>query len=152
MKRIQKTIVCLGAVALLLGGCGGSGDSTEPTLTTSSLSKAKYIEQGDQICKEGFRDLKKAIRSMAKIPAESTAEKEQLLADKALPPYQQMADGLRSLGAPAHDEAKVQAILDSYDREIEAVRADPSTAYNGGVVFAEAQKLAFEYGLKACEF
>jgi hypothetical protein len=145
-------LVVLGAAAVLVTGCGGGGDSTEPTLTTSSLTRAQYIKQGNEVCKEGLQGFKEAVALLAKKPAESKAEKEEFIVNKGLPPYQQMVEQLRDLGAPAQDKAKVQAILDSYDMELKAIEADPGKAFSGEPSFAEAKKQAVSYGLVACNF
>jgi hypothetical protein len=80
------------------------------------------------------------------------AEKRQFVLDKVIPPYRQVADGLKSLGAPGRDEAKVEDFLNSYYNEITALEAAPAKGLSDQPIFAEAQKLAFKYGLKACEY
>jgi hypothetical protein len=152
MKKIQRTAICLAVAAVLLGGCGGGAGSTEATLTTSNLTRAQYIKQANNVCKEGLHHFEKALDVLAKNPAESKAEKEEFIVETGLPPYRQMVDRLRALGAPAQDKAKVQAILASYYRELKAIEDDPAKAFSGDPSFARAKKLAVSYGLDACNF
>ncbi|HWO82177.1 MAG TPA: hypothetical protein VNM38_00105 [Solirubrobacterales bacterium] len=152
MTKFQQMVLGLVAAAVVLAGCGGGGDSTESTSTNASLSKAEYLKRGNQMCKDGYRNLHKAVLSLGENPAETNEEKQQFVLGMVLPPYQQLVDQLSSLSAPTQDKAKVQAFLNSYRKEIEALEADPAQGLSGQPIFAEPQQLAEEYGLTACQY
>ena len=60
--------------------------------------------------------------------------------------------GLQALPPPSGDEAQVQAIISAAQQGLDKLKADPSliTASGQDNPFAEANKLAKQYGLTAC--
>lgn len=149
-KGVLGSILCLlAALSLLFAGCGGGDDET-----TSSLTRAQFIKQGNAICKKAEEEKGKAIRALlAKVKPNqqfSQERKEQLVLTVILPPYEQMTEDLKGLGAPEGDEEKVEAIIKEMEKAAKETKADPSVAVTSVREFEEANKLATKYGLTSC--
>ena len=65
---------------------------------------------------------------------------------------QNQLDQIRALGIPPGDEEQVNAILDAAQEAVDKLQADPSVVIeqNTPDPFAEANKLAKDYGLSTC--
>lgn len=101
--RLKPALFVIAALALILTGCGSSGNSgggekPEP------LTKAQLVAQGDQLCKK----LEAEAEVMDK--AESPEEIADAL-DKVLVHYQSTLDELKKLTPPEELSAKYQEWL-----------------------------------------
>jgi hypothetical protein len=152
---LSKRLIALSAVfalALVAVGCGGD-DST----STASITKAEFLTQGNAICDKGNKEINTAFESFAK---ENNLEQNQNLTDAQateasntilIPNVQSQVDQIRELGAPAGQETQVDAILTAAQQGIDDLKDDPTLlAQSNADPFAEANKLARDYGLTAC--
>ncbi len=147
---------------MLAAGCGSdddddsSSDSTEATSSAAapseSLTKTEFLTQGNAICAEGDKTIDQAFSSLGNNPTDEQAT--QVITTTVVPAVQTEIDGLKALGAPSGDEAQVTAVLDAAQTANDALKADPTVILNqgssGSDPFAEANRLAKEYGLTEC--
>jgi hypothetical protein len=131
------------AIAAVATGCGGG---------TTSLTKAEFTKQADAICLEAEETKDAAILAYEKKHSKlDKSVEEELVTDVALPPIQAMTDELGGLGAPSDEESKTDAIVESFEGAIEKIEEDPSSVLTAPTSpFAEADKLAGQYGMKSC--
>lgn len=139
------------ALALALAGCGGDDDdSTESPPATDAaapLSKAEFTEQANEICRVGGEQID--ARAEALGPDPSQAEIEEFATEVVAPNVQDQIDQIEALGAPEGDEDEVQEIVDAVQESLDEVEEDPSVLRTGDP-FAEANRLAADYGLTVC--
>ena len=68
-----------------------------------------------------------------------------------LPAVRNQVDGIRALGLPSEGEEEADAVLKAAEKGLEEAEEDPSSvATENGKQFAEANKLAREFGLTTC--
>lgn len=138
-------------LAALVAGCGGGGDST------SSLTKAEFVKQGNAICAKGNEEIEEGFEKFVKenninpkkrpTKAQQTEATEEVL----LPTVRKQIDGIRALGLPSEGEEEADAVLKAAEKGLEEAEEDPSSAATeNGKQFAEANKLAREFGLTKC--
>jgi hypothetical protein len=162
MRKALMVLVVAGiGAALVAAGCGGDDDATSAATTTGAtgsgggepLSKQEFISEADAICKQGDKEIAEAGREQfgnERQPSEE--EQEQFVTDTVIPNIQNQVDSIRSLTPPEGDEDQVTAILDAAQEGIAKGVQDPSsfTVGAGEDPFAEANRLAQDYGLTAC--
>jgi hypothetical protein len=122
--------------ALVVAGCGGGGNS-------DPLTKSEFVEQANSICKDAAAERDAALEDVAKGDSEFVTE-------AALPPVQKMTEELSELVPPVGDKKEVQAIVAAFRAGIKKVEADPTNLVSDVGAFAQADKLATEYGLTDC--
>lgn len=138
------------AVVAILGGCGGTED------TPVALTKAQFIKRGDEICKAG--DKKQEVGYTAYLKKQGSEQglspvqqQEKVILEVGLPPLKEEAERLEELGAPKGDEAKVEAILTSFNKAVEESEKDPSRMIDRVEgPFVKVEKLSRSYGFKYC--
>jgi len=139
-------------------GCGsGKGDSAQRE-TTPRSAKEEFRVSGNRICEE-------AVTQALKLPPSGTLRDAVEFVEWTRAVQDIMADGssrLRSLTPPRGDEAKIDSILDKFDRvrmnyvEMEAAARARSakawtTMWDANVdVAREAQYESAVYGLDKC--
>lgn len=140
----KTTILVAAALAtgLIAAGCGGDDDSD----SSSDLTKAEFITQADAICKSGNDALNAAPQP------KSQADVEAFVTSTVVPNVQKQVDGVRDLGAPSGDEDQINAMLDSVQKGIDTLEADPSIVTQQGAEdpFADGNQKAKDYGLQEC--
>ncbi len=140
-------------VGLVLVACGSSNDNST---TTTALTKAEFLKKGNAICKKGNQQINKvANQTFTKKkypngpPPKSVQTK--FATDTLVPSIQQQIDGVKALGAPTGDEAKVKAIVDSAQSALDKAKADPTILLqNSTDPFAKSNKITKAYGLTVC--
>ena len=140
-------------VGLVLAACGSSNNSTS---TTAALTKPQFLKQGNAICKKGNQQINQtANQTFTKKkypngpPPKSVQTK--FATDTVIPNIQTQIDGVKALGAPTGDEAKVKAIVVSAQAALDKAKADPTILFkNSTDPFAKSNKLTNAYGLTAC--
>jgi hypothetical protein len=151
-------LIALPLAALAVAGCGGGGDSTESappvatTPTTTALSKAELIKQGDAICAE----VNAAVGTVGSSSSETGSEASQV-ADL----YSGMVQSLKALGTP--QEADGYAEFSSAADELASTEGEVKLASERGdeaaLATAESsassalgafQAAAQEYGFEKC--
>lgn len=142
-------VLALGALGVLATGCGGGDGSTaqggtavsaggngdgaagsggdEPSadakrVTGSSLSKAAFIKQGNEICRrEGLRVLS------YRPPKDKEMDEGEVVRESIkvaiVPAFRATVDEIYALGAPSGEVALIQAFLDSFTQAIDTIEA-----------------------------
>jgi hypothetical protein len=150
----MRVLTLLGLITALVFasfaiGCGNSGDSS-----TAALTKAEFIKRGDAICEKTDEAQKAGLKAYTEKHPKSqttpTGVKDAVVA-AGLPPIQSEAEELAELGAPNGDEAEVEAIIKGIEDALARAEKDPgSLLKTEGNPFVGVDKLADEYGFKAC--
>lgn len=141
-------------VALLVSGCGGGGGGEQ--VTASSISKAQFVKQADAACEKNRKQIETGLSAYfgGLSGEESQAKKEARLSEAVetivTPKLQKELAEIRALGAPEDDRDKVEAIVDAIGEAVSKLEEDPVQIESSTQIFADAQKLAKEYGLTVC--
>ena len=138
------------AIAVIAAGCGSSSNDT-----TSALTKAEFISQGDAICEKGNKEIETGFEAFLKengIKGEpSKAQGVELSETVLIPSVKSQSEELRDLGAPSGEEGEISAMLDALDEGVEEAEEDPEALLaSESDPFGPANKMATEYGLKVC--
>jgi len=143
-KRLIGGFVAVIGCAGLLAACGGGEETTAPT-----LNKAEFIAQGDEICRNGDKEIEAGAEEFAKeneVDTENvtTEQQEEAIKEVVVPSLRKQAEEIGELGVPEGEEEKVEALL----TEIEA---DPGVVLEGSTdPLAEARQLANDFGFVSC--
>jgi hypothetical protein len=153
----HKLLFALPIAALAFAGCGGGSDSTTtatpPTeATTTALTKAELVQQGDAICAE----VNAAVGTIGSSSAETGSPAAQV-ADL----YSGMVASLKNLGpsAEADGYAEFSAAADELSAaegevKLAAERGDTpgleTAESNASVALSSFQEAAQEYGFEDC--
>ena len=153
-RLLVATTLALAAASIAVG-CGGdddngSGATSTTTSTTAALSKQEFLKRGNQICSQGQKHISDAEQKLGNNP--SQAEIDKFTTKTAIPTLQYEIAGIQNLTPPSGDEEQVDAIVSEAQQGLDELKADPSLITAGGQEnpFAEANKLANQYGLTAC--
>jgi uncharacterized membrane protein YgcG len=159
VSRCRTLLLALPVAALVVAGCGGgdAGDSTESapvatTPTTTVLTKAELIEQGDAICAE----VNAAVGTVDASGSESGNPATQV-ADL----YSGMVQSLRALGTPqeAAGYAEFSEAAEELARAEDEVKLAAERGDEAGLTSAESsaasalesfKAAAGEYGFEKC--
>ena len=159
MSPSRTLLAALPALALILAGCGGGGgdESTEAAPvatipTTTALSKAELIDQGDAICAE----VNAAVGTVDSTSAETGAAAGQV-ADL----YSGMVQSLKGLGTPQEaagysdfSEAADELAQTESEVKLASARGDEAALTSAESSAASAlesfQSAAREYGFEQC--
>lgn len=138
----------IAAFALVAGGCGGGGDST------TALTKVQFVKKVDALCEEREKErgakVNAIISNLKPNERLSTARQTKMVETIIFPSYNAIIEDVKSLEAPAGDQAEINEIIKAMEKAQEKVEADPRQAVFSVVMFEEANKLATKYGLKHC--
>ncbi len=153
-KRLLAATTLALAAGSVAAGCGGGGDST--TTQQAALSRSAFVAKANEICKKGNQDLQQAGQKFFKSldlsgsQQPTAAQVQQFATQTAIPNIQAQITGVEALPAPAGDEEQVKAITDSAQQAVDKLKQDPSLLQSNNDPFAEANKLAKQYGLDEC--
>ena len=154
----KRLILALGGilvfVAVGLAGCGGSDDEDA---TASSITKAEFIKQADEVCREGEKRVQKDFDAYVKenedLKEPTDADYAALVAAVLAPNAERETEQLRELGAPDGDEEQIEAMLEAREQGLKDAEARPKAVVTSGEdIFAGASKIATDYGLKVCGY
>lgn len=158
-KRALASLLGALVLALIAAGCGGGGDDSSGDGTdsgsSSSLTKAEFIKQGDEICKQGDAAIEGEANEFAEengIDTENPteAEQEEVIEQVVGPAIKRQSEEIADLGPPEGEEEAVEEIVAAVGRGAEEIEEDPKAVVNGENPLAEASKLAKAYGFKQC--
>jgi hypothetical protein len=145
-KRIVRSIIGVGAAALVLAGCGGGSS------TTASLTKPQFTKQAKALCVKAEAERGAVIREAEKEAPKngklSRAEQSAIVL-AALPPYKDLGAEIEALGAPEGEGDKVEEIVAALEKSLKKSEADPQSAINDQA-FVEFNELVIAYGLDSC--
>ncbi len=153
-KRLIVLLAGVLAIAVVAAGCGSSSDDSSES--TTALTKAEFIEQGDAICEKGSKQISDEAEEFAKDNDVDTSnptdeQQEEVIATVVAPSLQTQADELSELGAPDGEEGKTAAIIDALEAGVEELEDDPGVLLEDGAEpLDKANELATKYGFKAC--
>jgi hypothetical protein len=154
-----KFLLVVPTVALAIAGCGGGGGSdstasapTTTEATTTALSKAELIEQGDAICAE----VNAALGTVGSSSAETGSPTAQV-ADL----YSGMVGSLKNLGQPTETDgyAEFSSAADELSTAEDEIKLASERSDAPGLEAAESnasaalssfQEVAREYGFEDC--
>src|SRR2546423_10101304 len=145
-------VLCVG---LVLAACGSSINNNSTT-TAAALTKSEFLKKGNAICKKGNQEINKVANqtfSKKKYPNGPPPKSVQVkfATDTVIPSVQSQINGIKALGAPKGDEAKVNAIVTSAQAALDKAKKDPAILLqNGPGPFKATNKLTNAYGLKTC--
>ncbi|MCW2798280.1 hypothetical protein [Nocardioides sp.] len=151
MKRTTVLPALILALGIAVTGCGGGSDDKTSAAdpTPSAISKADFTTQADAICTAGNKTIEEATAALG--DNTSQADIAAFVTETMIPSVQGQHDAIAALGAPAGDEDKVAAILDALQSGIDALKTDPGAITTAaGSPFADANRLAADYGLTVC--
>jgi hypothetical protein len=128
-----------------------------PPSHSGQMTKARFVEQAEKICKQGREGILAAVGAYIKEHRGqgSSASETAAAALKAefLPSVQDQIDKLRALDVPEGDEAEVQAILDSMQVAVDTGKeSSGNSSAEISKPFAKSGSLARQYGLSACAY
>jgi hypothetical protein len=132
----------------MLAGCGGGND------TSTTMSKAQVIKQGDMICRRASNEKSTAFRSyMRNHPAALKTQQgqRQVVVAAVLPAIEEELEGLQKL-TPASDADSYRAILSALEAGIPAADAEPRNLTKANTPLRKANQLARQYGFKVCSY
>jgi hypothetical protein len=113
----------------------------------------QFIKRADAVCAKGDKkDNAAGDKFFKKNPNPTNAQQVQFLKQHSIPGNQFKIDGIRALGAPSGDEAKIEAILDTAQQAVNQPKQNPQVLLKeqGPPAFAKVDKLTAAYGLKGC--
>lgn len=147
----MKVLAAVLAALAILAGCGDEGG-----VETSALGKAAFIGKANAACERlGENSVTEDSAYQRKSEAEGASESVALaeMAEAVMvPAIEAKAEAIRSLGAPAGDEEKIESIL-AAEEEATAEIKDLSEVDSIQVIIdymGEPNVKLYEYGLDAC--
>ncbi|HWM63061.1 MAG TPA: hypothetical protein VNP96_03630 [Solirubrobacterales bacterium] len=140
------SIVVVFAAAAVAIGCGDdSSDESAGDLTTSSLTKADYLQQANKAC-VGIKA--RMFKSLG--PKQSEGES---ISAVVVPATEAQIDQIRALGAPQDDGEEIETLLTATQQDLDAAtKQDLDTPVEFFEQFGDSDKLARKYGLDSCAF
>lgn len=147
-KRFIAMLAGVVAIVAVVAGCGGSDGS-------SSLSKAEFIKQGDEICKSASKQIETEAEEFAEENDVNTSnptkkQQEEVIEDVVAPGLRSEAEELEALGTPKEDGEKAEAVLAALDSGVSTVEDDAAAVLGSTNPLEKASKLATEFGFKSC--
>lgn len=153
-KPFIALLAALAAISMIVAGCGGGDDSTD---STSSLTKAAFIKQGNAICAEGNKEIEEGFEEFVEennLPKNKQPSKAQLteaIEEVVLPAVEDQVESIRDLGLPSEGGEEADKVLKAAEAAVEEGEEDPSAlAGEKADPFAEANTLARKFGLTTC--
>ncbi len=141
------------AAGLIAAGCGGDDDDGgggEQTAAGGTPTKDEFIARGEEICTRAADEIREQASGVLSGGRATPERIRSFIADTFVPAVRKRIDQLRRLRPPEGDEARVDAIFDAFDDALDRLAADPSALAGGERPFAEANRMAGEYGFSAC--
>ena len=140
------------ALVVVAAGCGSS--KSKSTVTTPALTKSEFLKRGNAICKKGNQQINQVAHKVFpnRKARPSRAQVTKFATGTIIPSVQSQISGVKALGAPKGDEAKVNAIVTTAQAALDRAKKDPLvlTTSSKRDPFAKANKLAKAYGLTVC--
>jgi hypothetical protein len=150
---VAGALASLFAFGVLACGCGGGSKAKSSAATVPAVSKAQFLAEGNAICKQGQqrgeadqKALEKRFAHRQPTAAELTA----YVRTTFVPLIQGQISGLRALGAPAGEQAKITNLLNIAQTDLDRVKGNPGALVTQQHPFASFARLAHAYGLTSC--
>ena len=153
IKKFAVVFVGLIAVTALVAGCGSSDDES----STSSLTKAEFVKQGNAICRNGNTKIESEFEEFAEKHHLKKNEKpsepvlEEATETILVPAISSQVEEIRALGTPEGDEGEVDKILSGAEEAVEEAEEDPvAFAEEESPKLTKVNEEARAYGLTVC--
>lgn len=131
-------------------GCGQAVDDS-----ARSPTKAEFVKEADNICSRADATQKADLALMVKrhpTDQATQAGQERLIVAVGLPPVKEETEALRQLQVPAGDEEQIATILQAIEDALKTGESDPGSLLTKSEdPFLNIEKLASDYGFKACD-
>jgi hypothetical protein len=154
--RSKSLLVLALALGTVVSGCGGGSDEEEnTTISTSSISKAEFIEQANAICKPGKAKLLSEILAYQKKHLNEASVKVVPNAARKVmkPALQAEVEEIRGLGAPQGDAQEIEKFFTSLLKGVDEIIAKkPPTFEEAERMLQQAGDNARRYGIDECEY
>ena len=145
------------AAALIVGVCvAGCGSSSTTTETTAVITQAEFVKQGNAICGAGNKaqqaktDAYAQKLGLKKNQEPSKAQLTEIANSVLIPNVQAQINAVKALGAPSGEEQQVNAAIESSQKALDKIKANPELGYGKQDLFAAAAKQLHALGLKEC--
>jgi len=139
------------ALGFLPAGCGGGSAGQADA---SGPARETFVKRADAICAKTDERQEAAQAAFLKRFPKATGTRlweEKLVLEAALPPVKVEAEELGKLPVPSGDEKEIEAIVTGLEDAVRKGEAEPGALITKGAgPFASLEKLAREYGFKAC--
>lgn len=138
------------ALALMLSGCGGSGDER----AEGSISEKRFLKQGTRICEQVFSKIDEEYRRLTLRPGVRTEREMNLGVQRFAPPaITVLVQRLRDLGAPAGEAHRFEQTLADLEAGVERAEEDAQAARGSGgadFAFEDGYEGLWAMGLTRC--
>lgn len=155
-RRAPRLLGAALLIVLVMSGCGGGRAPT--------VSRAHFVAEASEICKGTSQRIQAELAAYGRSRGEKEAERAEKagklsyaeaamrLAQRILiPAKKQELDEFRALGIPQEDSQSANALLSAFEEGIEKAEEHPERAVQDGTeAFGKQERLADEYGLRAC--
>jgi hypothetical protein len=151
---LYRWIGGLVVAVLVLGigiGCGGGSDETD-----SSVTKVQFVKKANAICADfskkraaaAEKEFNSKLANAGRLNSELKELGEKLVKESLIPLLQEQQDELESLGAPAGDEEKVEAMMENLGKAIGEMEEAEFQDVVAGNQLDPFEEEAEKYGLK----
>lgn len=161
-KRLTTALTALLVIAAVFVGCGASDASrsdssdegahkTEHGSDAPALTKAEFLEQGDEICGKNVKVLDVTTRAFLRknglraVEQLSEAQKDELNST-LLPLLRVAVEELGELNPPKNEERQAQEVITGFEEGVAGLEEDPGA----GGKFEYVNKRAQAFGFKVC--
>src|SRR5437764_2220697 len=113
------------ALVVVAVGCGSS--KSKSTVTTPALTKSEFLKRGNAICKKGNQQINQVAHKVFpnRKARPGRAQVTKFATGTIIPSVQSQINGVKALGAPKGDEAKVNAIITTAQAALDKAKKDP---------------------------
>ena len=139
---VPAAVLCLGVLA----GCSQEPGPT-PVKETPLLSKSRFLERGNEICRQGARELD---RQADDIDTSTPAKAGRAVRKVIVPSIRDQAADLRALRGPARLERQLAPLLDDTDRILDFLVEDPTRYREVDLLFVDVNRGLTSLGLTEC--
>ncbi len=152
-------LICSLVVVALVTGCGSDGNngSTQATeVAATGMTKSKFIERGNAICKRGSDEIHVGLEALKKklgIGSKgslSKVQEEELVEEVVVPSVQKQAESLAQLPPPPGDKNEVNEIVAGLGRVAQAGRESPTSIMVAAGPIEAVNLAAKKYGVAEC--
>lgn len=126
----------------------GDGDREPVTISSKSIPKKKYIQEGDSICVGVPAEYQGLVGELPKKQQENDLV---TVPKAAIPPLEKAIEKFAELGAPDGDQAKAEEVIGGLETAIEGLEEEPEGELSGPKSsFVEFNKVTKAMGFKSC--
>lgn len=160
MTRTARVLPALAlGLVLALSACGGddgddgdagdgsSGSATADVGSETTISKADFVDQANEICAAGNEELAAGSESIDPADPDTIAA---YANDVLVPSIRAQLEDIRALGYPEGDEEMLDGVLADADAALDQIEADPSLLAGDTDPFGDVNATLTDYGLTEC--